>query len=369
MPRRLILAVLLLVGLAIGSGAGLLDEEIGIQGHLNHAEAASGALTHLPPNYNFDAGAANWTFDGPGVFGGGFSCSTSVSFGGVLICPNRWIYSDPFQLSGGRLEVPYEWVDTISVAGYDDYWLNLTVEGWLSGGWNTVYDTVTVGCDAPCGSSGGILVADGMDAQIGQLVRVKLTNITGKDTVRVDNIGRNLANQKIQDEVITGDPFGTSSGQMFHSNTDISVPGKGIPLEFSRSYVSMSDHVGLLGNNWTSNYSWVLRIDANSSVEVRYADGHAEYFNYNAGTFTPRAGVYETLVKNGDNTYTLTTKDQIRVNFSTTGKLSTIVDRNGNTTAVSYDGSGFIDEVEDAGGRVLDFTTDGSGRVIEIRIH
>jgi RHS repeat-associated protein len=161
-----------------------------------------------------------------------------------------------------------------------------------------------------------------------------------------------------------GDPVSLVTGAMTHTHTDIQVPGKGVPLEFTRTYSTGGLPMqGRLGHGWTDNYNSLLSIFNDGSVSVRYPDGSGAFFTYNAGIFTAPRGVNDALVKNGDNTYTLTTTAQLKYNYSTTGKLTSIKDRNNNTTTLAYDGSGNISSVTDPGGRQLTFTVDGSGRI------
>jgi RHS repeat-associated protein len=203
---------------------------------------------------------------------------------------------------------------------------------------------------------------------IGTSVYVRLYS-PGQPT-RLDNISINLLgaiSKESQPSTKAGDPFDTSNGQITHSHTDVAIPGKGIPLEFTRSYHSMLAIEGNLGYNWSHTYSISLRIDSDNSVTVFYATGGSAYFKYSGGSYTPPGDVHDALIKNGDNTYTLTSLAAVKYNFTSAGKLTSIVDRNSNSTAVSYNGSGFLSTVTDAGGRTLTFTTDGSGRITGIQ--
>ncbi len=203
----------------------------------------------------------------------------------------------------------------------------------------------------------------------GQAVYIKFWSADGQPT-RIDNVGSNFVDGATREDddpsVDAGDPVDTSTGQSGYSHTDIIVPGKGIPLAFTRSYHSMGSTPGDLGYNWRHNYSTWLRIDSDNSVAVNYGSGGAAYFKYNAGSYTPPASVHDTLVKNGDGTYTLTTVRQVRYNFSSAGRLTAILDRNNNTTTVSYDGNGFLSQVQDAGGRTLTFTIT-NGRITQVQ--
>src|SRR5262245_21768104 len=55
---------------------------------------------------------------------------------------------------------------------------------------------------------------------------------------------------------------------------------------------------------------------------------------------------FSTLVKNGDNTYTLTDKHGIKENFGTTGLLTSRVDRSSNTITYSYT-TGLLTQISD----------------------
>ena len=137
--------------------------------------------------------------------------------------------------------------------------------------------------------------------------------------------------------------------------------------EFTRAYNSQgAKGDGSLGFRRYHNYSWSLDVLTGTNINVNYPDGNVVTFTESGGDYTPQTGVFDTLVENGDDSFTYTTKAAVVFNFTSAGQLTSILDRNGNTTTVSYDGNGYISEVEDAGGRTLDFTVDGSGRITDI---
>jgi RHS repeat-associated protein len=163
----------------------------------------------------------------------------------------------------------------------------------------------------------------------------------------------------------TPDPVAVASGAYHHQHTDLYIPGKGIPLEFTRHYNAHSTYVGSLGHRWVHNYAMEVDERSGNDAEVRYPSGRLVRFNYDNGSYIPPAGIFDTLVKNGDDTWTLTTKRQVRYNFDTSGNLASIVDRNDNTTTLAYT-SGRLTSVTDPGGRSLTFSYDGSGRVTQV---
>ena len=73
-----------------------------------------------------------------------------------------------------------------------------------------------------------------------------------------------------------------------------------------------------------------------------------------AATHRP-SGVFATLTKNGDGSYTLLTKDQVTLAFDSSGRLVSLTDRNGNQTTLAYDGSGPLTSVSDCVGRTHQF--------------
>jgi len=80
--------------------------------------------------------------------------------------------------------------------------------------------------------------------------------------------------------------------------------------------------------------------------------------------------VFETLVKNADNTFTLTQHNQVKVNYAalsgaTAGKFTSMVDSNGNTVTPTYNAGGELIEVKEASGRKLTLGNT-AGRITQI---
>ncbi|MBI3462562.1 MAG: RHS repeat protein, partial [Planctomycetes bacterium] len=118
-----------------------------------------------------------------------------------------------------------------------------------------------------------------------------------------------------------------------------------------------------LGNGWRHSYMASLSQDMmTGNVTVTEGDGRKHLFTKNPdGSYTRPAGVFETLVKNPDASFRLTRKDQVKWNFGSAGKLTSIVELNNNSISLSYDGSGRVSSLADPSGRTLNFTYDGSG--------
>ncbi len=264
----------------------------------------------------------------------------------ALLSQNLEIVSETFTLRDETLEVDYAFPQA------DDH--DLLIQVWESAETPDLLCEARIQCSA-CTRDWTTQVID-VSGGVGENVYVTIHNVDGQ--TKVDNTAVNqVAAISASDwhSATAGDPFDTTTGQSMHSHTDLLIPGRGIPLEFTRRYLSLSGYVGDLGPRWSHTYSASLRIDGNGSVSVRYGHGGTAYFHLDGGSFTAPPGNYDTLVQNPDDTYTLTTKSQISYDFSEDGRLEYIRDRNDNTTTLAYDGSDRLSSVTDSSGRALTF--------------
>jgi RHS repeat-associated protein len=157
----------------------------------------------------------------------------------------------------------------------------------------------------------------------------------------------------------THNPVNDATGDFFHTFTDISIPGRGLPLNFQRTYNSLSaSQNGPFGYGWTSSYGSRLTVDASGNVVIAQENGSTVSFTNFGGSYTPPTRVLATLVKNGDGTYTFKRQDQTKYQFSASGQLIAESDRNGYTTTLSYTG-GLLTGITDPGGRSLTLTYTG----------
>ena len=158
----------------------------------------------------------------------------------------------------------------------------------------------------------------------------------------------------------TQQPVSDATGDFFHTFTDISIPGRGLPLNFQRTYNSLSaSQNGPFGYGWTSSYGSSLTVDGSGNVTIAQENGSTVNFANSGGVYTPPSRVLATLVKNGDGTYTFKREDQTKYQFSASGQLIAESDRNGYTTTLSYTG-GLLTSITDPGGRSLTLTYTGS---------
>jgi RHS repeat-associated protein len=165
-----------------------------------------------------------------------------------------------------------------------------------------------------------------------------------------------------------GDPIDTFSGNFSHSWVDFSIPGRGVPLLFSRTYnAQAAAQQGPFGSGWTDSYSMALTTDGSGNVTIQQEDGSTVTFTPNAPNgYSAPPRVLATLVQNSDGTYTFTRANQLQYVFNTSGQLVQEVDRNGYVTHLTYNASNQLTSITDPAGRALTLTYGSNGLVSQI---
>jgi RHS repeat-associated protein len=167
-----------------------------------------------------------------------------------------------------------------------------------------------------------------------------------------------LAARSLPDH-LTSVSVNVANGDTVVTHPDLDIPGRGPDLSLTRTYHALGGLNGLFGQGWTSEFDEHLTINGDGSVTYLEADGGLHLFlQSGSGGYLTSPGLFVILVKNGDGSYTLTSSDQTRTNFSSAGLLTSVVDRNGNTLTVSYTG-GLPSSVTDVAGRTLTVTITG----------
>lgn len=126
-------------------------------------------------------------------------------------------------------------------------------------------------------------------------------------------------------------------GTFLTQQTDLVIPGRGTGLSLTRTYHSTDPEDAGFGSGWSTPYSTNVKVEPSGNVIVRTGDGRRDrHINDGGGYYIPPAGVYDSLFREVDRTYTLTTSDQFKYRFDPNGRLTSIADRNSNTTTLSY---------------------------------
>lgn len=175
-----------------------------------------------------------------------------------------------------------------------------------------------------------------------------------------------------------GDPVDTSTGFFGETMTDLTTPGRGAPLNFSRTYASpLSSPAGPnaslavngpFGWGWTYSYNVSAATDATSgNVTVSQEDGSQVTFINTAGTYAPSAPRYNASLTKSGTKYTFTRKSKDVFTFDTaTGRVLSATDLAGSkatppyATTMAYNGSGQLSTITDPGGRAYTLTWTGT---------
>ncbi|MEW6746638.1 MAG: DUF6531 domain-containing protein [Planctomycetota bacterium] len=157
----------------------------------------------------------------------------------------------------------------------------------------------------------------------------------------------------------SADPVNTATGNFMHEEVDLRIATRSHPLVFARFYNSVDSSSGPLGSGWTHSYRiWLDEAAPDGQVAVHWADGRVDYWvDDGGGGYRPSvATLFDSLVDNGNNTWTVTTKDLDRYDFDSSGRLTAITDKSGNVTTLTYEDANWPDQVtgvSDPAGRSL----------------
>ena len=164
-----------------------------------------------------------------------------------------------------------------------------------------------------------------------------------------------------------GHPIHLASGNTYIPQTDLTIPGLGGGLKLVRSWNSFwppsqaAFSAGLFGNNWRSTYEERVFSGNDGTMKYSRADGSfwsfiLIYGNPSYQVVAPANGK-ATLTEQSTTTWTITFQNgEQRIFDYTSGLLLDIIDRNGNTTALTYDGGNRLVTVTDPASRHLYFS-------------
>ncbi len=155
-----------------------------------------------------------------------------------------------------------------------------------------------------------------------------------------------------------GDPVSTGYGNLTEAYVELSIPGRGTPLGYNRTYNSLvalsASTSGPLGYGWTFNGLMSLSQPGGSGpVTITQEGGAQVVFNQTGSTYAPAAPrVIATLTQSGG-IWTFVRFAQDTYTFSASGQLLTATDRNGYPTTYGYNGSSQLTSITDSEGRKL----------------
>jgi RHS repeat-associated protein len=177
-------------------------------------------------------------------------------------------------------------------------------------------------------------------------------------TIRVGQVDDDL--RKPGSTVVNGVEI--NSGNLAVSENDVSVKGRGLSLEFTRSYNSQNaDSLGTLGYGWNHNYQILL---IHSAGKYRLSGGEGSGQTFLESNLKPDRTIKAekpylgSLVKNIDGTFDYLTKSQTKYHFRRVveqgnpdellSDLEYIEEPNGNRISLFYDTDRLLKTVKDS---------------------
>jgi len=170
-----------------------------------------------------------------------------------------------------------------------------------------------------------------------------------------------------------------ATGNYSFTCNDMTMESPGFNINISRTYNSKETKSTSLGRGWTFGFEG--RLEGGTVVTVTLPNGSIESFIRFANSYMAKDS-RSRLVINGDGTHVLTTKDQYSYGFNSSGILTWMKDRNGNTITielqsgtkkvtgitdaagrhftVNYNAKGLIDNISDPIGRIVSYSYDPS---------
>lgn len=164
----------------------------------------------------------------------------------------------------------------------------------------------------------------------------------------------------------SGAPISLVNGNTYIQQTDVKIPGLSSGLALSRTWNSLwpptqsAFQTGLFGPNWRSTYEERIFVGSDNYIKYSRSDGSFWSFAYAGAAYAPVAPANATAtltVDSADTYWTLTFQSGERRIFNyASGWLTSIIDRNGNATQLTYDALNRLVTVTDPGGRHLYFS-------------
>jgi len=163
------------------------------------------------------------------------------------------------------------------------------------------------------------------------------------------------------------DPINVTNGNFYTQDQDLYLAGRGLNIDFVRTYNSRTEANGAFGYGWAHSYAIAVREQDDGSIVATNEQGGQYTFTRNAdGSYTPPAGNHDMLTKLADGSFTLRDKHGVTKVFDSGGKVQRITDPNGNQITITYDEARRPVLIEDTVGRQIRLAYDANNRITQM---
>ncbi|MBJ7458158.1 MAG: hypothetical protein JHD02_03120, partial [Thermoleophilaceae bacterium] len=158
-----------------------------------------------------------------------------------------------------------------------------------------------------------------------------------------------------------GDPVHTGIGNFYETYNDLKIPGRGCPLDLSRTYNSAaSGSRGAFGNGWSFSYGMSVAQESGSSTALVTQENGSEIgFVQTLNTYSAPPHVMATLTRNPDSTWTFIRNSRKSFTFDSSGRLIQEKDLNNYSTTIEYPDANTIIATDSAGRKITMTLTNG----------
>ncbi len=160
---------------------------------------------------------------------------------------------------------------------------------------------------------------------------------------------------------ISGHDINFGTGNKYHVETDLNLPGPGLPLVFKRTYNSQSTATGILGYGWTTSIGEYL--DLNSLPEkivlIQSGGRHVHFLSDGSGAWINESGKVRTITTITDG-YQLTEPSGSVLLFNSSGNITEKRDKNNNSLVYAYTGTQ-LTSITDNFGRSMTLNYNANG--------
>ncbi|MBQ5730618.1 MAG: RHS repeat protein, partial [Bacteroidaceae bacterium] len=146
------------------------------------------------------------------------------------------------------------------------------------------------------------------------------------------------------------------NGVLFFGQTDMETQNTQMPMQLRFYYNSSAQSVNYgYGLGFSLGLEMRYRINAIDGVEIETGDGRTDTYTKYGKEYVAPAGVFSSVQEYEYNKFVLTEKNGEKYYFDdpVSGKVTSIVDRNGNKTVLTYQDSMLV-KIEDVAGHTID---------------